>query len=420
MFILLFSGMPIGLVMGLAGFVAMVFVLAWGPGVSFLGTVPYRTFSSYDFSVAALFILMGSLCFYAGLSHSLYRTVHNWLGHLPGGLAMATVGACAGFAAISGSSLATAATMGTVALPEMKKYGYSPALATGCIAAGGTLGILIPPSIPLVIYAIFTRQSIGELFLAGFLPGILQAIFYMVLIYIMCRRNPNLGPQGPQTPFKTKVVSLKDTGPILVLFLLVIGGIYGGIFTANEAAGAGAFVAFIIALLYRKLTWRNFRDSLMETSQTTAMMFVLLLGAMVFSFFLASSNLPTTLAKILTELSVNRWVVMILIVIIYLFLGCVIDSMAMLLLTVPIFYPVIQALDFNPIWFGIIVVRMMEIGMITPPVGMNVFVIKGIAQDVPMSTIFRGIVPFFGADIVHVAILMAVPAISLIIPSLMK
>jgi C4-dicarboxylate transporter DctM subunit len=419
MFILLFSGMPIGIVMGIVGFAGMVLLTNFGGGIALLGTVPYRTWSSYDFSIAPMFILMGSLCFYAGISQSLYRAVHNWIGHLPGGLAMATVGACAGFAAISGSSLATAATMGTVALPEMKKYGYKSSLATGCIAAGGTMGILIPPSVPMVIYAILTQQSIGQLFLAGFIPGILQAIFYIIVIYVICKRNPNMGPRGPQTSLMTKISSLKDTGPVLILFILVIGGIYTGIFTVNEAAGIGAFVALLITIFTKKFTLKNFKASLFETSQTTAMMFILLLGAMIFSYFLATSKLPMALSTFLSELPVNRWIILILIVIIYLFLGCVIDTMAMLLLTVPIFFPVIQALDFNPIWFGIIVVRMMEIGMITPPVGMNVFVIKGIATDVPMSTIFKGVMPFFAADILHVALLMAVPAISLVLPDMM-
>jgi C4-dicarboxylate transporter DctM subunit len=419
MFILLFSGMPIGLVMGLVGLAGMVVLVGWDGGISLLGTIPFKSWSSYDFSVAPMFILMGALCFHAGLSQSLYRTVHNWIGHLPGGLAMATVGACAGFAAISGSSLATAATMGTVALPEMKKYGYDSALATGCIAAGGTLGILIPPSVPMIIYCILTEQSIGALFLAGFIPGILQAIFYMIVIYIVCRRNPKMGPRGSLTDLKTKFLSIKDSGPVLILFLLVIGGIYAGIFTPNEAAGVGAFAAFIIALAYRKLTKKNFKGSLYETIQTSAMMYIMLLGALIFGYFLAASNLPKALSQYLIELSVDPWVIIVFIVIIYLFLGCVIDSMAMILLTIPIFFPVIQALGFHPIWFGIIVVRMMEIALITPPVGINVFIIKGIAKDVPMSTIFRGIVPFLYADIVHVALLIAVPSISLILPSLM-
>jgi len=420
LFILLFSGMPIGLVMALIGFVGMVYLTGWSGGDTHLGTVPYRTWSSVVLSVVPLFILMGTLCFYAGISQELYKTVHNWLGRLPGGLAIATVTACAGFSAVSGSSLATVATMGTVALPEMKKYNYDPALATGCIAAGGTMGILIPPSVALIIYATLTELSIGRLFLAGFIPGILEAIFYMIVIYGLCRHNPLMGPRGPQISFKTKLISLKDTWAVIVLFVAVIGGIYMGVFTPTEAAGVGAFGAFLFALIRRKLTWKTFRDSLLDTSKTTANIFVLLFGATIFSYFLAQTRLPYELSIFLSELPVNRWLIMLFIIITYIFLGCFIGGLPLILITVPVFFPVILSLGFNPIWFGIIIVRVIEMAQITPPVGINVYVIKGIAKDVPMSTIFRGIVPFFIADICHVALLLAVPQLSTWLPSMMK
>lgn len=420
LFILLFSGMPIGVVMGAVGFVGMVFLGGWAAGIGILGNVPYRTWSSYELSVAPLFILMGSFCFHAGVSRDLYKTVHDWLGHLPGGLAMATVSACAAFAAVSGSSVATAATMGTVALPEMKRYKYDPALATGCVAAGGTLGILIPPSVAMIIYGLLAEQSVGKLFLAGFIPGFIQAIFYMITIYIICRHNPVMGPRGPQVSFRTKLVSLKGTWAVLILFLVVMGGIYLGVFTPTEAGGIGAFGAFLIIMFKRKLNRQTFKDSLGSTTTTTAMLFILVLGAMIFGYFLTVTRIPSELARLISLLAVNRYVILAAILVVYVFLGCLIESMSMMLLTVPIFYPVILALGFDAIWFGIIVVRMVEIAQITPPVGINVYVIKGIADDVPMGTIFRGIVPFFIADLIEVALLVAVPQLSTWLPSLMK
>lgn len=418
--ILLFSGIHIGAVMGLIGFLGMAYISGWGAGLGVLKTVPFTTFANYGLSVVPLFILMGSLCFHAGISKDLYDTVHSWLGHLRGGLAMATVGACAGFAAVSGSSLATAATMGTVALPEMKRYKYSQALATGCVAAGGTLGILIPPSVPLIIYGILTQQSIGKLFLAGIIPGVLQAAFYMSVIHILCWRNPLLGPPGPKTSLREKILSLKNTWVVVILFVGIIGGIYLGIFSPTEAAGVGACGAFIFAIAMRRLKWSNFRDSLVDTTKTTGMIFVIFLGAMILGYFLAATRLPFGIASFVSGLSINRYVILLLILLVYLFLGCIMDSLAMILLTVPIFFPLITALGFDPIWFGIIIVRVTEIGLITPPVGLNVFVIKGIAKDVPMYTIFRGIIPFLLADILHVGLLIAVPQIALVLPSLMR
>ncbi len=418
--ILLLSRMPIGLVMGLVGFAGFAYLKGLGPALGVLRTVPYGTFAEYGFSVIPLFILMGSFCFYAGLSKDLYDTVHKWIGQLRGGLAMATVGACAAFAAISGSSLATAATMGTVALPEMKRYKYDDRLATGCVAAGGTIGILIPPSVALIIYGIITEQSIGKLFLAGFIPGILEAVFYMVTIYIICTRNPIMGPRGPMTSFMEKIVSLKDTWIVLALFILVIGGLYMGVFSPTEAAGVGAFGALLFGLGRRRLGWRALKDSFVETGKTTGMIFVILLGAMILGYFLAVSRLPFELADIIGGLAVNRYIVLGIILVFYILLGAVMDSLAMMLLTVPIFFPLVMALGFDPIWFGIIIVRTMEIGLITPPVGLNVYIIKGVAKDVPMQTIFRGIIPFLIADIAHVALLVAVPQISLFLPGFMK
>jgi tripartite ATP-independent transporter DctM subunit len=417
--ILLFSGIHIAVTMGLIGFLGIVYLTDWEAAFSVLGAVPYSAFGNYDLSVAPLFILMGSFCFYAGLSKDLFDTVHKWLGHFRGGLAMATVGACAGFAAVSGSSLATAATMGTVALPEMKRYKYDPQLATGAVAAGGTIGILIPPSVILIIYAILTEQSVGKLFLAGFIPGVLEAVFYIGVIFIICRMRPEMGPPGPKTNFIDKIKALKGTWIVILLFLTVIGGLYFGIFSPTEAAGVGAGGAFIFALARRRLNWQNFKGSLYATTKTTAMIFAILLGAMIFGYFLAITRLPFALADFIGGLPVNRYIIIIFILVLYLFLGCVMDAMGMILLTVPILFPVVHSLGFDAIWFGIIIVRVFEMASITPPVGLNVFVIKGVAKDVPMSVIFRGIIPFLMADLVHVAFLIAVPQVTLFLPNLM-
>ncbi len=418
--VLLFSRMPIGFVMGLVGFVGFAYLSGLAGGLGVLRTVVYSTFADYNLSVIPLFILMGSFCFFAGLSKDLYDTVHSWLGQLRGGLAMATVGACAGFAAISGSSLATAATMGTVALPEMKRYKYDDRLATGAVAAGGTIGILIPPSVILILYGIITEQSIGKLFLAGFIPGMLEAVFYMVTIYALCKSSPLMGPPGPKTSFTGKITSLKNTWIVLALFVLVIGGIYLGVFSPTEAAGVGAFGAFIFGLARRRLGWQAFKSSLVDTGKTTAMVFVIILGAMVLGYFLAVSRIPFVLADSVAALEVNRYVILVLILLVYLFLGCVMDSMAIMLLVTPIFFPLAISLGFNPIWFGILVTRVTEIGLITPPVGLNVYIIRGVAKDVPMQTIFWGIIPFLIADICHVALLIALPQLSLFLPGFMK
>ena len=420
LFVLLLSRMPIGLVMALVGFAGFAIIAGFNDALGVLGTVPYSTFANYNMSIIPLFILMGAFCYYSGLSRDLYDTVHTWLGHFRGGLSMATVGACAGFAAVSGSSLATAATMGTVALPEMKRYNYDDRLATGAVAAGGTIGILIPPSIVLILYAVLTEQSIGKLFLAGVIPGVLEAVFYLLTIYILCKFNPQLGPPGPGTTFKQKIVSLGNSWVVLVLFLVIMGGLYLGWFSPIEAAGIGAFGAFIFALLRKKLPWRSFKESLFDTGKTTVMIFIILLGAMIFGYFLAVSRLPYELAATIGALPVNSYVILAIILVFYLFLGAVMDSLAMMLLTVPIFFPLVLELGFNPIWFGILIVRVCEIGLITPPVGLNVYIIRGVAKDVPMQTIFRGIAPFLIADVLHVVLLVAFPQLSLFLPNLMK
>jgi C4-dicarboxylate transporter, DctM subunit len=420
MTLLLFLGTPIGIAMGVVGAAGFACIAGFDGMLGQLRTVPFTTFADYNFSVIPLFILMGLFCFAAGLSKNLFATVYAWFGHLKGGLAMATIGACAGFSAICGSSMATAVAMGTSALPEMKRYKYSDALATGAVAAGGTMGVLIPPSVAFVIYGIVTQQSIGKLFMAGIIPGALQAVFYMLTIYILCMINPDLGPAGARTTFREKVSSIRDSWVVVALFVLIMGGLYFGIFSATEAAGFGAFGAFFFGLVRRRLGWKGIKDSLLETAETTGMIILILLGAMIFNYFLAITRLPAELAAIIGSLTLNRYIVIVIILVLYLILGCLMDPNAMILITVPIFFPVIVSLGFHPIWFGVIVVRMCEIGMITPPVGLNVFIIKTVAKDVPIATIFRGIVPFLVADIVHVALLVAVPLFSLLLPGFMS
>ena len=417
--VLLFSGLSIGAAMALVGFVGFAVLVGFGPALGILKSVPYSTFAHYDLSVIPLFILMGSFAFAAGMSEDLFNAVYKWIGHWRGGIAQATIVACACFAAISGSSLATAATLGAVALPEMKKYKYDDGLATGAIAAGGSVGILIPPSVILIIYGIITEQSIGKLFLAGFIPGIMETIFYIFTIWYLTYFKPHHGPRGPKTTGREKLVSLKNTWEVVILFLVVIGGIYRGWFTPTEAAGIGAFGTFFFALVKGKLSWNVFKESVVNTCSTTGMLFLIILGAMIFGYFLSVSQLPSTLASSVAELPVNRYVILAIILIVTLALGCVMDSMAIVLLTIPVFYPLIVDLDFNPIWFGILVVRVTEMGLITPPVGLNVFIIRGIS-GVPIGTIFRGVFPHLIADALQVIALIIFPQISLFLPSLMK
>jgi tripartite ATP-independent transporter DctM subunit len=406
--------------MGVVAFVGFAFIKDFGAALGLLQVVPYDTFASYDLSVIPLFILMGEFAFHAGVSQDLYGAVQSWLGRLRGGLAMATIGGCAGFAAVCGSSVATAATMGTVALPEMRKRGYDPALATGCVAAGGTLGILIPPSIGFIVYGVITQQSIGKLFLAGFLPGLLLAGLFIATIVLLCRLNPLAGPPGNKTSFKEKLQALKKTWTVAALFLFVIGGIYLGVFTPTEAAGMGAFATFLLGLARGRLDWRAVQTSVSNTGKTTGMIFLILLGAVLFSYFLAVSGVPAQVANTIEGLAINRYLVLAVIVVIYLILGCVMDALAMILITLPIFFPLIAQLGFDPIWFGIIVTLTAEAGLISPPVGMNVFVIQGISNGVPMYTIFRGIVPFFVALIIGLVVLTVFPQIALVLPNLMS
>ncbi|MFC1823088.1 TRAP transporter large permease [Thermodesulfobacteriota bacterium] len=420
LFLLFATGMPIAFVMTLVGWLGYTFLSSIDGGLHILGISFYAGGTTYTLSVIPLFVLMGQFASHAGLSRELYRAVERWLGHRRGGLAMATVGACAGFAAISGSSVATAATMGTVALPEMKKYRYGMSLATGTVAAGGTLGILIPPSAALVFYAILTEQSVGKLFIAGIFPGIMLALLFMLAINIQVRRNPELAPRSKRATFKERIMALKDVWGTLALFILVMGGIYTGVFTPTEAAGIGAFGAFVFSLYKRNMTWGRFMDSLRLTGQNTGMIFIIVIGAYVFGYFLAVTRIPFELADYMAGLELSPYIILAGVVLIYTILGMFLDGWAIMVLTIPIIHPLMVDLGFDPIWFGIMVVIMLEMALITPPVGVNVFIIKGVAKDVPMYTIFRGIWPFWIALLAGLIILSIFPQIALFLPNSMN
>ncbi|MCZ6862241.1 MAG: TRAP transporter large permease [Alphaproteobacteria bacterium] len=419
MLLLLALGVPIGFTMGMVGLVGSAVMIGIEPSLSMLGQTAFETVVTDDLSVVPLFILMGYFATSSGLSEALFRAFNTWMGHFRGGLALATIGACGGFAAICGSSLATAATMTQVALPEMRRYGYDERLATGAIAAGGTIGILIPPSVILVLYGILTETPIGQLFAAGIIPGLLTVAGFMVTISIVTRINPELGPRGERSMIREKLAALSSVGLTLALFLLVIGGIYTGAFTPTEAAGIGAIGTFVLALLARRMTPKVLLSCLVDTVKTTAMIFTILIGAIMLNKFLTLGGLAGELGEIVVGLNASKLLTMIVILLIYFVLGCALDALAMILLTIPIFFPIVVALGFDPIWFGVIVVMVVELGLISPPIGMNVFVIKGMAPDIRLSQIYRGVIPFVIAQILLIAILMAVPKLATWLPSTM-
>ena len=422
-FVALFSflalGLPIGVGMLLVGFGGLWYLISEGAAIVKLEIIPFEVIANWSLATLPLFLLMAHVIFASGLSRDLYGVAAKWLGHQRGGIAMATVGGCAGFSAVSASSLATAVTMGLVALPEMKKYNYDPALSTGCVAAGGTMGQLIPPSAGLITYGIITETSIGRLFAGGLIPGILEAIFYIATIYILCLWKPSLGPRGPSYSLKEKLRSFANCGEIIGLIILVLGGIVLGWFSPTEAGAIGAAGAIIFSLFRRRLNWAKFKNALIETMKTTGMLYGILIGAFLFKYFMAVTTIPFVLADFVGGLPLPPLAIMVLIMLVYVILGCVMDALTMILLTIPIFFPLVLSLGFDAIWFGIIIVRMTEIGLITPPIGMNVYAISGIAPDVPLTTIFKGVIPFLIADFFHVMLLLFVPLIVLWLPSVM-
>jgi tripartite ATP-independent transporter DctM subunit len=415
--LLLFSGMRIAFATALCGFAGLWLLRGYVPAAGLAGMIPQGQLSSYTLLVLPLFIMMGYFAYYAGITRDLYFTARQWLGHLPGGLALATIFGCAGFAAACGASTASAAVMGKVALPELQKYGYDDKVSTGCIAAGGTMATMIPPSVLMVIYGFIAEESIGALLLAGFLPGLLEAFSYSLMLVIRFKLNPKLGPPMPKASLRERVNSLKGTRGMIVLIVIVMGGIYTGVCTPTEAAGLGAMGSLLLAL--PRLTRADFKDAMVETARTTSLIFAIVVGVLIYVHFLGFTDMPGALADSIVHLPLNRYIILILILLLYLVLGMFLDGIGMLLLTVPLLLPAIHALGFHPIVFGVLVVRMIEIGLITPPVGLNVYVLRGVSSRVSMGDIFRGCGWFVFVDVINVAILLAFPQIILIIPETM-
>jgi len=416
--VLLISSMPVAFAMAIVGLVGFAWIINPNAAMSMAIGDLYSTFSSYSLTVIPLFVFMGQIAFHAGISQRLFKTAYHWFGPLPGGLAMATVGACAGFGAICGSGPATAATMALVALPEMKRYNYDMELGSGTVAAGGSLGMLIPPSVVFIVYGIMTEQSIGKLFLAGVIPGILIAAIFCLTIYINCKRNPRLGPAAPPTTWREKFISLAWVSETLVLFILVMGGMFLGLFTPTEAAAIGAAGSLGIALVKKKLPWKMLFQALHETARTSSMVITIVAGAVIFGHFLAITQIPINLATWLAGLALPGWTIIAMIILFYLIAGCFVDALALILLTIPIFYPVVMALNYDPIWFGVIIVVVTQMGVISPPVGVNVYVVSGIERDIPLQTVFKGALPFLLALIIAVIILIIFPQLSLFLPNL--
>jgi len=418
--ILLVSSMPVAFVMAAVGVVGFAVVVSPDAALSLITADLYDTFTSHSLTVIPLFVFMGQVAFHAGISRRLFNAAYHWLGVLPGGLAMASVGACTAFGAICGSGPATSATMASVALPEMKRYRYDMELGTGTVAAAGGLGMLIPPSVVFICYGVLTEQSVGKLFIAGIVPGLMIGGLFCLTIYLMCKRRPEMGPAAPTLPWRAKFVALGGVAETLILFAVVMGGMFLGYFTPTEAAAIGAAGSLIIALAKKQLTWKLLSRALRETTRTSCMVMIIVAGAVTFGHFLAVTQIPYELAGWLAGLALPRWLIMGLIILFYLISGCVVDALALLLLTVPIFYPVVTGLNYDPIWFGVIIVVVTQMGVISPPVGVCVYVVSGIERDVPLQTVFRGSLPFLVALIVAAIILVAFPEISLFLPRLIR
>jgi tripartite ATP-independent transporter DctM subunit len=423
LFALMLLRVPVGMAMGLVGVSGFAYLVGGAPALKLVGQTSMRTVTDYTFGVIPMFLLMGAFVSNSGMSRELFRAANAFVGHRRGGLGIATIAACGGFAAICGSSVATAATFSTVAYPEMRRFGYPQSFATGVIAAGGTLGAMLPPSTVLAVYGIITEQDIGKLFFAGIIPGILAATMYMITIAVIGRARPGFLPAGPRSGREERVAALSDIWAPLLLFAFVIGGLYGlpfiPKFTPTEAGGVGAAGAFIIGVARGRLDRANIRRSLLQATRTAAAVFTVLIGALLFGYFLTVTQTPQKVTEFLTGLGLGRYGVLALIMLMYLVLGCLMDALAMIILTIPIIFPVITALGFDPIWFGVIIVMTVELGLIHPPVGMNVFVIKSVVQDVKFSTIFYGVLPFIATDLVRLVILIAFPILATFLPSRM-
>lgn len=418
--VLFFLGMPVGFAMGIVGFCGFWYAVSFNAAMNMVGTDIWATFSKYGLTVIPLFIFLGYLAFNSGIAEKLYNTAYKWFGHWRGGLAIATIGADELFAAICGSNTATAATMGAIALPQMKKYGYDTRLSSGTVVTGGTLGTVMPPSVVLIVIGLQTEQSIIKLFLAGILPAILLGLLFVVTIFILCRLNPSFGPQGPKTTLKEKIRSLGGVIEAIAIFVLVIGGLYAGFFTPTEAGAVGVFFALLVTLITRRLTWKGFVTSLMDTLKISSMVFFLVTGAIIFGRFLAVTRLPFEIAEFAASLPVSPYIILGFVLIIYLVGGCFVDSLGFLVLTIPIFFPLGIALGFNPVWYSIILTMVTTMGAITPPVGVNIYVVKALAPEIQLSTIFQSVSYFLIACIVCIILLIIFPQIVLIAPEMMK
>ena len=414
--------MPIAFAMALVGLAGFAYLTNFSAAFSMISTELFQTFSSYTLSVIPMFVWMGFLAFHSGIGERLYNFAYKLTGHLPGGLAISTQATCALFGAVCGSNTATAATIGAIAFPEMKKYKYADSLSTASVAAGGALGVLIPPSVIFIIYGIATEQSVGKLFLAGIIPGLMLMGFYMATIYIIASRNPEIAPAGPKSSWRQRLSALRGgLLEVMIIFSISLGGLFGGWFTPTEAGAVGAVGVLAVTLLQGRLSWDALKKSLLDTTRTSAMIMLLVAGAIIFGRFIALSRIPFELASWAGSLNLPPFAVIVIILLVYLVLGCFIDALALILLTIPIFYPVaVNVLGYDPIWFGVIIVMVVAMGVITPPVGMNVYIVKGIARDVPLEEIFKGIWPFLAAIIICLALLITFPQLATFLPSLMR
>jgi C4-dicarboxylate transporter, DctM subunit len=419
LFALMLLRVPVGMAMGLVGVTGFGFLVGGAPALKLVGQTSMRTVTDYTFGIIPMFLLMGAFVSNSGMSRELFRAANSFVGHFRGGLGIATIAACGGFAAISGSSVATAATFSTVAYPEMRRYGYPQSFATGTIAAGGTLGAMLPPSTVLAVYGLITEQDIGQLFIAGIVPGLIAGSMYMITIVLIGLVRPSYLPAGERSSWTQRLQSLRHVWATLLLFAFVIGGLYGGLFTPTEAGGMGAGGAFIIGVVRGRLSRADIRRSLLQATRTAAAVFTVLIGALLFGYFLTVTQTPQKVTAFLTGLGVGRYGVLTLIMLMYLVLGCLMDALAMIILTIPIIFPVIKQLGFDPIWFGVIIVMTVELGLIHPPVGMNMFVIKSVVEDVKISTIFYGVIPFILTDLVRLVLLISFPILATYLPSRM-
>lgn len=419
MFVLILLQVPVGIAMGLVGVVGCGLIIGFGPALTLLATEPSSAMAAEGFAVIAMFLLMGNLAHVGGLSRELYKLAHVYLAHRRGGLIFATIGACAGFGAICGSSVATAATMARISLPEMLERGYAKSLAAGSIAAGGTLGMIIPPSVVMILYAILTENSIISLFLAAIVPGLMAVVFYFIAVAVVVRRNPDVAPLGPKSSWAERRRVTAQSWAVVLLAVMVSGGIYTGIFTVSEAASVGATVALLLAIFRRRLTVRKFLAALGDTAANTGMIFVMIIGASVFSYFATLSGLPSATVSWIQGLGLPPLLVLCCLMVFYLILGAIFDTIAAMVLTLPFVYPLVLGLGYDPVWWGVINIVVIELGMITPPIGINVFVLHGMARDLPLSTIFRGVVPFIFADVARLVVLILFPALSLWLPGVL-